>query len=48
MKFHRLVLVAGLLATAVLLLLPIGLEAKEETLLILTSSDTQAEIAPCG
>jgi hypothetical protein len=37
-----------LLATLALAALPSVLQAKEETLVILTTTDTRSEIAPCG
>jgi len=48
LKSLRLIPVILVLATFALAALPSVLQAKEETLVILTTTDTRSEVAPCG
>ncbi|MCX5801636.1 MAG: hypothetical protein NTX17_09650 [Candidatus Eisenbacteria bacterium] len=48
MKHLRLAPIILLSATLVLALMPPVLQAKEETLVILSTNDTRSELAPCG
>jgi hypothetical protein len=48
LKSLKLTLGILLLAALVLAILPPVLQAKEETLVILTTTDTRSELAPCG